>query len=70
MYYLYLGLEAGRELIGTAPDLISAQFFAAKYSQARRAAVGVYGAATGYSRQPLYIFNRGVKLMAEQYVQS
>jgi len=66
MYYVYLEVDSERALLSFAPDLLSAQFFALKYSLTRNGAVAVYPAATGGPRQALAVFENGVRRSESQ----
>jgi hypothetical protein len=61
MFYVYLEAESDRALLTTAVDFLSAQFFAAKFSENRPGTVAVYAAATGQPRDPLMIFEKGLR---------
>ena len=61
MFYVYLEVEGARALLGSAPDFLSAQFFAAKYAAVRAGRVAVYPAATGGPRQALAVFENGMR---------
>jgi hypothetical protein len=59
MFYIYGETAGVRALLTTAPDVISAQFFAAKYSLTRAETIAIYPTATGLAREPLMLFENG-----------